>query len=169
MGDIKNLRKSEAANKIKELAKAADICMFTTSLTKLPLSSRPMSTIDVDEEGNIWFLSNRSSEKNKEISADDKVQLFYASKGSAEYLSVFGRASLSFDRNKIKELWTPIAKAWFTGGVDDPAISIIKVTPEDGYYWDTQSNKVISLLKILTATITGRSMDDGIEGKVNPQ
>ena len=53
-------------------------------------------------------------------------------------MSIFGTAEILFDKNKVEEMWTPIAKAWFTEGKDDPAISLIKVTPQEGYYWDTK-------------------------------
>ena len=166
MGDVKNLTSAAAVDKIKELATGADICMFTTVLKKLPLTSRPMSTSKVDDEGNLWFFSKRSSEKNQEIASDNRVQLFYASKGSAEYLSVYGDAEIIIDKLKAEELWSSIAKAWFPGGVDDPEVSIIKVTPVDSYYWDTKHNKIVSLLKIASAMVTGSSNDDGVEGRI---
>jgi general stress protein 26 len=166
MSEVQNLVNAEAIEKLKELANAADICMFTTSLKRLPLSSRPMSTVQVDDEGNIWFLSKKSSEKNKEISKDHDVQLFYASKASAEYLSVYGSAAILTDRKKAEEIWTPIAKAWLTEGVNDPELTIIKVVPKDVYYWDTKSNKLVFLVKIFSAVITGKTMDDGVEGKL---
>ena len=168
MGAVKDLINFEAVEKIKKLVHDADVCMFTTSLQRLPLSSRPMSTSQVDDQGNLWFLSKRSSDKNQEIEADEKVKLFYASKGNAEYLSVYGGATIIVNRSKAVELWTPLAKAWFPGGVDDPELSIIKVTPLDSYYWDTKHNKLVSLLKIASAMVTGNANDDdGVEGSIS--
>jgi general stress protein 26 len=167
MGDVKNLVSKEAVDKIKELATGADICMFTTSLSKLPLSARPMSTVDVDEEGNIWFISQRSSDKNKEIDADNRVQLFYASRNNAEYLSVYGEATVVIDKALFKEKWVVEAKAWMEKGTDDPEMSLIKVIPVDSYYWDTKHNSIVALLKMASAIITGKKAedDDGVEGK----
>ncbi len=166
MGEIKNLRNGSAIDTLKELVTNADMCMFTTSLTELPLTARPMSTVDVDDEGNIWFISKKSSDKNKAITKDKRVQLFYASKNSSEYVNVFGEAEIVFDKERAKEVWTPIAKAWLTEGVDDPELSLIKVKPLDTYYWDTKHGKLVSLFKVATAMITGKTMDDGVEGKI---
>jgi general stress protein 26 len=69
-----------------------------------------MSTSGVDEEGNIWFMSKEGSDKNLDIEHDDQVQLFYSNNGSAEYLSVYGHAEISRDREKIEELWSPLNK-----------------------------------------------------------
>lgn len=166
MGDVKNLVSEEAVAKIKELAEAADICMFTTSLSVLPLRSRPMSTVDVDASGDIWFISKKSSDKNREITVDNRVQLFYASRNSSEYLSVYGEAEIVTDKELIKQKWVPEAKAWLTEGADDPEASLIRIKPLDSYYWDTKHNKLIALVKIASSIITGKTSDDGVEGKL---
>ncbi|MBC8035082.1 MAG: pyridoxamine 5'-phosphate oxidase family protein [Chitinophagaceae bacterium] len=166
MGDIKNLSDNDAIAKIKQLVSDATTCMFVTHLTQQPLSSRPMAAQQVDEEGNIWFLSSRYSEKNSDIEHDDNVQLFFSNNNQYEYLSVYGKAAIIVDKEKAKELWTPIAKTWFHGGVDDPNLTLIKVHPSDAYYWDTKSNKMISLIKMLAGAVTGTTMDNGVQGKM---
>lgn len=164
MGDTKNLIDQDAIGKIRELAKDANVCHFVTNLSNTPLASRPMATQEVDEEGSIWFLSDKDSDKNHDIQVDSRVQLFYSATGNYEYLSVYGTAQIIFDKEKIHEMWTSFAKAWFPDGEDDPRISLIKVIPEDGYYWDTKNNKIISLFKIAKSIVTGKTDDDGIEG-----
>ncbi|MBA2562454.1 MAG: pyridoxamine 5'-phosphate oxidase family protein [Chitinophagaceae bacterium] len=167
MGNTENLSFKEAIAKIKELVSAADICMFTTALTQLPLSTRPMSTQQTDSEGNLWFFSEKESDKNEHIQVDNRVQLFYTNKSSSEFLSIYGTAEIFTDKQKIEELWTPIVKTWFQQGKDDPSITIIKVVPQDAYYWDTKHNKLVSLIKIITSVAIGKTMDDGVEGKLS--
>lgn len=171
MSHVQNLNNQEAIDKLKALAEDADICLFTTALTIFPLSTRPMSVSQVDEAGNLWFLSNKSSDKNLHIQADKRVQLFFSNKSKSEFLSVYGEASL-FDNNrqKAEELWTPIAKAWFPGGLDDPELSVICVAPKEAYYWDTRHNKAITFFNVLAKAVSGENADDeGIQGKINVQ
>lgn len=169
MGDVQNLTANEAVEKIREIANNANICMFVTSLTNLPLAGRPMATQEVDEEGNIWFMSDRNSNKDYEIEKDNRVQLFYSNTSNYEYLSIYGHAQLVNDRSKIEELWTPMAKTWFKEGKDDPAIQLIKVTPADVYYWDTKNNKMVSLIKFAMGAVGITPKDDGgIEGRLTP-
>jgi general stress protein 26 len=85
---------------------------------------------------------------------------------SSEYLHVFGYAEISYDQNKIEDFWSPIMKAWFTEGKDDPSITLIKVAPAEIYYWDTKSGKVVSLFQIAISALTGKEMDGGVEGKL---
>ncbi|MEO7309498.1 MAG: pyridoxamine 5'-phosphate oxidase family protein [Chitinophagaceae bacterium] len=167
MGEQKNLSSQEGVEKLKKLAKAADICMFATNLTGNPISARPMSTRDVDDDGTIYFYSRDSSDKNAEISKDDRVQLFYSNNSDYEYMSVFGRASIVEDEALAKELWTNFAKAWFSGGVDDPELTVIKVVPENVYYWDTKHNKMVNLVKMALSALTGTETDDGVYGHIN--
>ena len=167
MGDQQNLNRQQANEKIKSLAEKADFCLFTTNLTKLPLTTRPMSTRAADESGCIWFFSRNDSNKNREIAEDARVQLFYSNSSSAEFLSIFGKATILKDAQKAKELWSAFAKTWFNDGYDDPELTLIKIEPEEGYYWDTKDGKVISLIKIVTGAVTGREMNLGVEGTIN--
>jgi general stress protein 26 len=164
---VKNLSHDAAIKKIKELVKDAEICMFTTDLLQVPLTTRPMSAMETDEEGNLWFFSHKSSTKNKEIALNPYVQLFFSNKSSAEFLSIYGQAQLVYDRKKIEDLWNPLVKVWFQEGKNDPNITLIKVSPLHSYYWDTQHNKMMALIKMVTSVVSGATMDDGVEGTLH--
>lgn len=164
---VKNLTHQEAIEKFKELVKHESTCLFTTRLTQVPLTTRPMAVQKVCDQGNFWFLSDIDSDKNQEIALDSRVQLFICNTSNYEFLSVYGRATVSPDRKKIDELWSDIAKAWFPGGKDDPSVTVIKVTPEQGFYWDTKDGKLVSMIKILASAVTGKTMEEGVEGTIS--
>ncbi|MBU4538485.1 MAG: pyridoxamine 5'-phosphate oxidase family protein [Weeksellaceae bacterium] len=164
-----NLTQKEAIEKLKQLSEKAGTCMFCTDLTTLPITARPMSVRETDEEGNLWFLSSADSHKNLEISEDNRVQLLFMNNSDYEYLSVFGKAFIYKDKSLIEEKWTPIANAWFEDGKEDPKVSVIRVTPDETYYWDTKAGKVVSFLSFAAAAITGKKTDnsDGVEGNLH--
>lgn len=164
--EVKNLTHQEAIDKFKELVKHESICLFTTQLTRVPLMTRPMGVQKVCDQGNFWFLSSSESEKNAEIAIDDRVQLFFMNPSDSEFLSVYGKATISRDQAKIDELWNPIANAWFEGK-DDPRLTIIKVTPEEGFYWDTKNGKLVSMIKILASAVSGKTLEEGVEGTIS--
>ena len=159
----KNLSNEEAKNKIKDLAESIDFTMMATALKAQPFHVVPMSTKEVDAEGNIWFLSNKNSEHNGNIEREKVSQLIYADKGNFQFLSLYGPTSIITDRNRIKELYGSGDDAWFDGE-DDPNITAIKVQPEDAYYWDTKHGKIISLLQMAKGAITGNEPDLGEQG-----
>lgn len=164
--NTQNLIGQDAIDKLKELIKSESNCFFCTQLTKQPINSRPMYTQKVDNEGNIWFMSSIKSGKNVEIEHDNSVQLFYSNTSGYEFLSVYGTATIHTDKDKIYEMWTPFASAWFKDGKDDEDISLIKIKPDSSYYWDTKNNKVISMIQMLASIVTGVAPDNGIEGKL---
>jgi len=164
---IQNLTNQDAIDKFKEIVSHESVCLFTTKLTEVPLTTRPMSVQKVCDQGNFWFLSPDDSEKNLEIENDPRVQLFISNRSNYEFLSLYGKATITRDREKIDELWSDIAKAWFPKGKDDPHLTVIKVTPEEGFYWDTKDGKLISLIKIAASAITGKKMVEGVEGTVS--
>jgi general stress protein 26 len=161
-----DLRKEEAIAKLQELAKDINVCMFCTDLDQQPFSTRPMAVREVDERGNLWFISSASSHKNSEIKEDENVQLIFSKPSSTQFLSLYGKATIYRDQEKIKELWSPIANAWFEEGKNDPDVTVIEVNPAEAYYWDTPNGKMITLLKIATAAVTGKAMDTGEQGRL---
>ena len=163
----KDLGGQEAAAKIKELAEQADCCFFCTDLQAgKPFATRPMSAQKVDDQGNIWFLSADDSHKNGEIGSNPYVQLLFQGSRHSDFMSLFGRATISRDKAKIEELWQPLVKTWFTEGKDDPRITVIKVAPESGYYWDTKHGTMVAFAKMVAGAITGQTLDDSIEGNI---
>lgn len=70
------------------------------------------------------------------------------------------------DKEKIKELWEPVLKTWFTEGENDPRTSVIKVEPIEGYYWDTKHGPAVAFAKKLMGAAMGKTLDDSIEGKL---
>jgi general stress protein 26 len=162
-----NLRDKEAVKKLKELVDKAKSCFFCTAISLGPSAgTRPMSVQKVDDEGNLWFLSADDSYKNKEIAVDPEVRLYFQGSAHSDFVFLTGVATISKDPNKIEELWEPLAKVWFTEGKDDPRITVIRVAPNEGYYWDTKHAKAIVFIKMVIGAATGKTLDDSVEGKL---
>lgn len=138
-----------AIERIKEMVEKAQNCFFCTAMASGDSSgARPMNVRKVDEQGNLWFLSADDSHKNLEISANPAVKLYFQGSAHSDFLQLNGHAIISRDKAKIKELWKPILRTWFTEGVDDSRITVIKVVPSDGYYWDTKHGNAVAGMKI---------------------
>ncbi len=164
----RDLRGPAAVETIREIATAAENCFFCTAgATGESGGVRPMNVRQVDDDGNIWFLSANDSHKNQEVVADPTVRLYFQRSTHAGFLSLSGRATVSTDRVKIAELWQPILRTWFTEGVDDPRITVIKFEPADGFYWDTKHGSLVAGIKMVIGAAIGKTMDDGVQGKLD--
>lgn len=160
-----DLYSKEAIAKIKELVGKNPTCFFNARIASgQNVSSRPMSVQKVDDWGDLLFLSASDSHKNQHIQENQKVQLLFQGSQYSDFLSVFGEASISTDNALIQELWNPMLKAWFTEGMDDPRITVIRVKPTEGYYWDNKHGNAVAFIKTAVGAIVGKTMDDSIEG-----
>jgi general stress protein 26 len=157
----------KAGEQIKKMAEAAKSCFFCTEIrTGDSFGVRPMSIQKADDDGTLWFLSAKDSHKNREISMNPEVRLYFQGSPHSDFLFLTGVAEISDDREKIRELWEPIAKAWFTEGENDPRISVIKVSPRSGFYWDNKHGNLVAGTKMMIGALLGKTMDDSIQGKI---
>ncbi|WP_245964535.1 pyridoxamine 5'-phosphate oxidase family protein [Rufibacter immobilis] len=153
---------------MKELAQNAESCFFCTHITSgQPITSRPMAVLKADDAGHFWFLTSDDSHKVEELRQDPFVQLFFQGSKYSDFLTVHGTAQISKDKAKIKELWNPMLKTWFTQGEDDPRITVLQVVPTGGYYWDNKHGNAIAFMKQAVGAAVGVTLDDSIEGNLN--
>jgi general stress protein 26 len=164
--NYKDLSGTEAIEKMKELADKQTCFFCTNAKAGLPFSTRPMSVQQIDDEGNFWFLSANDSGLNKDLSIEPFAQLLFHGSSHSDFLNLHGTVKISEDKEKIKELWQPILKTWFTEGENDPRISVIKIEPTEGYYWDNKHGNAIAFVKMLAGAVIGKTLDDSVEGKV---
>ena len=163
----KDVSGTQAIARIKDVVDKNGTCFFCTASPIGPSNgARPMSVRKVDELGRLWFLSADDSYKNEEIDADPSVRLFFQGSEHSDFLQLDGRVTISRDPEMIEELWNPVINTWFTGGKDDPRVTVLMVEPTDGYYWDNKHGNTIAGIKMLLGAATGKTLDDSIEGTV---
>jgi general stress protein 26 len=162
----KNLEQQEALKKFKKLVEEVRTCMFITNTTSEHEHTRPMATIEVEDDGTLWFFTDIRSIKVEEVNRDKTVHLTYAHPGKESYLDVWSRGTVITDKQQLKDKWSPIVKAWFPDGVDDPNLALLKLQPTECYYWDSETGKMIQFFKMAASIVSGQRLADGAEGKL---
>ncbi len=163
-----DLEGREAIEKITELVEDAQTCFFcTAAATDGSRASRPMSVQRVDEDGNLWFLSANDSHKNLDLALDPSVDLYFQGSAHSDFLHLKGTATISTDQEKIAELWEPVIQTWFSEGVGDSRVTVIKVEPSEGYYWDNKHEDAIGRVRMVLGAMIGKTHDESIEGKLS--
>ena len=158
--------REESIKKLTELTEGIDFCMLTT-IDGGQLRSRPMSTQDMDAAGNLWFFTSDETHKVEEIEKDNRVNIAYSKPDDDTFVSVSGRAAVSRDKAKMEELWSPVLKAWFPEGLDDPKLCLLKIDVESAEYWEAESGKLIELAGFVKALVTGTSAEWGANEKID--
>ena len=161
------LQDQEAIEKFRDLVKDVTVCMFTTVDENHELTSRPMFTSSVDDEGNVWFFTNEFSEKINEVSKDNLVHLIYSHPVKNIYVDVKGTCSLIIDKKKMEQLWDSTLKNWFPEGLDDPKICLVKVATETAYFWNNSSSKMGLLFQMIRSIAKGDQYKETEKGKLD--
>ena len=152
--------RAEDIKTLGKMIKDIRFAMLTTAMPDGTLRSRPMATQQAEFDGDLWFFTGQSTAKVDEIRQDQDVNVSYANPDDNRYVSVSGRARLVRDRQKMKELWNPMFKAWFPDGLDDPDLVLLKVDVTQAEYWDSPSSKMVQLAGLVKALATGKRADD---------
>lgn len=167
MSDSKPLHAEEAIAKLREITGHSPICHFLTRLDQRPIPVRPMRTVQVDDQGAFWFLGSLNTEVTDDVLNNPEVQLLYADPDEAEYLTVFGTATVVHDTKKQDELRSgkgvSPGPAWV---LKDRDLCLIKVEPKDSYYRDAKSGKAATILKMMVAGVFGKDGNAAVKGRI---
>ncbi len=159
----------QAIAKVRALLPSFHAAMFVTNVASgEELHARPLARLGDPAVfgGALWFFADDRSPKVHELAVDTRVCLFFQNDADVCYLQLDGTASLSTDRAKIRELYTPITKTWFPGGVDDPHLVLIRFDAATGSYWDRAGAWQLASA-FATALVTGKPGKSGRSGTLN--
>jgi general stress protein 26 len=159
--DVVMTNRVAALDTLKRHLHGMRFAMLTTLSEDGRLYSRPMTTQELGEDGKLWFLTSLDSQVATEAQHKPWVNLAYTNEGSSLYVSVSGHAALVKDREKIKELWNPMAAAYFPNGVDDSQLTLLSVDIDEAEVWDSPSAAPVRLFNMLKAIVTGKVDDQG--------
>lgn len=148
---------SEDHETLWDLIKDIRFGMLTHRHSNGMMHSCPLTTQNkaLDENSLLYFFISRKSELASALTADANVNVSYAHPGDDRYVSVSGLATISEDQAKKEALWSSVAKAWFPGGVNDPDLALLEVNIHHAEYWDVTESKMVQLVKMAKAAITG--------------
>ncbi len=155
---------SADSERVWDLMKKIQIAMLVTKDAEA-LHARPMAAYLARDENRIYFLTDARRHKDEEIARNPQVNLSFANASDQKYVSIAGRAEVSNDRAKIKQLFSTPAKAWWDNA-DDPNIRVLKIAPEEAEFWDAPGT-LLSKIKMAAAAATGTRPDMGDNRKVS--
>jgi general stress protein 26 len=151
------LYSQEQINTIAAKIKDVRFGMFTTIDDENVLTSRPLTSQQIDNEGNMWFFASDEAAFTHDLEHHPEVNVSFSNPDHNIYLSICGRAYLLKDRAKARELWNPAVAAWYRGGLDDPHLTMIRVKIQSAEYWDAGASKMKQMFQVAKAAVTGRA------------
>ena len=151
-----------------ELIDGIATAMMTTRRADGHLVSRPMQTQERETGLDLWFMTNVETHKLDDLMNDPHVNLSYYRDRTREWVSVAGLATVSTDRELIREVYEPDWKAWLgdeggerDGSPDDPRIALILVDAESVVYMKVNKPRPVVLFEVARAMVTGTAAEIG--------
>ena len=151
----------QTSTELIELAKRVDgikIVMMTTLDPQGALVSRPMSPIEMDVKGAIWFFSDLRSEKVEHLRV---VNVALSDEDNGTYVSISGRGEMHAERAHIEKLWTPFARPWFPDGPDSANLALLKFVPQTAEYWDAPNSKMVRMFAMAASIAASKPIGMG--------
>ena len=152
--DMDHRRDAEARAKVMDIARKARTAMMCTYDASGMAHGRPMAAVEFEDDG-LWSFTQADSRKLDEIARDPRVTLTYADQSRNDWLSIQGRATVTRDKGKAKELWSEPLRAWFPDGPEDDKVALIRVEADSAEYWDSPSGVLVYAYGYLKAVVTG--------------
>jgi general stress protein 26/nucleotide-binding universal stress UspA family protein len=122
------------------------IAMVTARSEDGHLRSRPIVARAASFDRELWFFTHAHMYKIEDGERDQPVNIGYADPDKEHYVSISGRGRLVQDRRKIEELWDPIYEDWFSQGLADRDLALLRVSVEEVEYWDASESLMVRLM-----------------------
>lgn len=113
------------------------IAMLATVLPDGNVETKPMTLLELDERGALWFFCQHLEGDEATRARYQRLNLSFSDEVRSVFVSIIGRGELLRDRARIEALWTPAARGLFPDGPTSGDLALLKVTPERTEYWET--------------------------------
>jgi general stress protein 26 len=141
-----------------ELIKDIKFGMLTHRHANGMLHAHPLTTQNQSiDEGAAVFLHLAQKRAGPAAAAGRQRQRVVCGPGDDSYVSLSGQAVITEDQAKKEDLWSPVARAWFPAGVNDPDLALLEVRIHHAEYWDVKESKMVQLAKMAKAALTGET------------
>jgi general stress protein 26 len=154
---------SAQLTQLGKLLEPMAVAMLTNLDSEGKLVSRPMSPLEMDDEGSLWFFTDSRSTKLEHLHV---VNLSFSDIDKGTYVSLSGRGAVHNDRTHIARLWTPFAKPWFPDGPDSVHLALLEFIPEIAEFWDAPHSKMVRMFAMAASVAAGKPIAMGDHDKL---
>lgn len=153
-------------NLLAQLIEPIPVSMMTTIDADHALVSRPMTVLEMDADGALWFFTDLRSSKVEQLQS---VNLSFVDVDHGHYVSLSGHAEVFANPTRAEALWTEFARPWFPDGPESPNLALLKFVPAIAEYWDAPSSKMVRVLAMITTVDTGERIAVGEPARPDDQ
>lgn len=149
---------SPAMTQLAEWIDPFSVGMLTRAGDAGRLESRPMTPLEMDEDGTIWFFVDGRHNNAGQLK---RLNLGFSDTGGSTFVSIAGSAELTTERAHIERLWTEFARPWFPDGPDSPELALLKFVPEAAEFWDAPQSRTVRMLALVASVVARKPIGMG--------
>lgn len=129
-------------SRVWDIVEKIRVGMLTTQFSG-GLRARPLEARVDRDAGVIWFVTDVRGAKDEEIIAAPDIGLAFCDECAQIFLSITGRAIVTCDSAKAKDVWKKTDYAWFPHGPSDSNVRLLRIEPATAELWDGPSSAAI--------------------------
>jgi general stress protein 26 len=139
------MQQEEALKAALELADKSGIAMLGTNGNDGYPNIKGMIKMENEGLKNIWFSTNTSSKRVKQILQNSKASVYFVDFENWKGLMLVGDVEILQDTESKKRLWREGFEMYYPLGVNDPDYSVLRFTARWGNYYHNLSNVTFEL------------------------
>ncbi|WP_108263111.1 pyridoxamine 5'-phosphate oxidase family protein [Mangrovicoccus ximenensis] len=101
---------------------------------------QPMTHYPDWAKNEIWFLTSKDTDLVKGLTLGAKAKFVLMSEDQDFQACLRGSLAEVMDAEKLEELWSPVAAAWFRGGKEDPNLTMLCLKLDSGQVWGSSDS-----------------------------
>ncbi|UXH80554.1 pyridoxamine 5'-phosphate oxidase family protein [Roseateles amylovorans] len=130
-------------SRLSQLVAGQRIAMLATVLADGSIDSKPMTLLELDADGALWFFCEHHPDDDAAHERYRRVNLSFSDEVRSVYVSIAGRGELLHDKARLRELWTQQARPFFPEGPESERLAALKVTPDRSEYWESSNSLLV--------------------------
>ncbi|TRW93056.1 general stress protein [Paracoccus sp. M683] len=119
----------------------------------------PMSHNLEPEDGNIWFITAKGTSMARAAGEGARTRYIVSDTAQGIHAEIKGQLEISHDKEKLDEVWSTVASAWFEDGKSDIDIVLIRLIPASAEVWLGPESGLAFLFDLAKAKISGKKPD----------
>lgn len=144
--------------------RAEDVTAGMLSSSEAP--PRPMAHTAKAEDKALWFITAEGTDIDEAAMKGAEAHYVMACGHSQIYAAVKGSLSIETDKDKLDEIWSPMAAVWFEDGRQDDDVRLVRFALESADIWLTDGGAK-ALFEVAKSQVTGETPDMGEQGRVH--
>jgi general stress protein 26 len=128
---------------------------------------QPMAPFVEKESNSIWFYTRTDSDLVKAVQTGDRAHFCVISKDHDYHACLAGAIDEVKSREHIEKYWSAPVAAWFEGGKEDPALTMLQLKLDDVAIWASTNSTLKFGWEIAKANLTGKEPELGYHKKIS--